>query len=219
MNPIRLAVLISGGGTTLQNFLDRIADGLLDAKVVQVISSRADAFGLERARKAGVPAAVFTRKECASVEEFGLRIIDLIRRSQADLICLAGFLQYLPIPDDFRNRVMNIHPALLPAFGGKGMYGHHVHEAVLAYGAKVSGCTVHFVDDEYDHGPVILQRAIPVLEGDTPESLAFRVFEQECEAYPEAVRLYAAGRLAVDGRQVHVVSDKTISEPPVDEER
>src|SRR5262245_43232552 len=126
MNPIRLAVLVSGGGTTLQNFLDQITDGLLDAQIVQVISSCADAFGLERARKAGVPAAVVTRKECASVEEFGSRIFDIIRASQAELVCLAGFLAYLPIPDDFRNRVMNIHPALLPAFGGKGMYGHHV---------------------------------------------------------------------------------------------
>jgi phosphoribosylglycinamide formyltransferase-1 len=219
MNPIRLAVLISGGGTTLQNFLDHIADGLLDAKVVHVISSRADAFGLERARKAGVPAAVVTRKECASAEEFGERIFELIRGSQADLVCLAGFLQFVPIPDDFRNRVMNIHPALLPSFGGKGMYGHHVHEAVLAYGAKISGCTVHFVDNEYDHGPVILQRAIPVLEGDTAESLAFRVFEQECDAYPEAIRLCAAGRLRVEGRVVHVANDKAITEPPMDEER
>jgi phosphoribosylglycinamide formyltransferase-1 len=99
------------------------------------------------------------------------------------------------------------------------MYGHHVHEAVLAYGAKISGCTVHLVDDEYDHGPVILQRTLPVLEGDTPESLAFRVFEQECVAYPEAIRLYAAGRLRVEGRLVHVASDKSITEPPVDEER
>jgi phosphoribosylglycinamide formyltransferase-1 len=219
MNPIRLAVLVSGGGTTLQNFLDQIADGLLDAQVVQVISSRADAFGLERARKAVVPAAVVTRKECANADEFGARIFDIIRASQADLVCLAGFLSFVPIPDDFRNRVMNIHPALLPAFGGKGMYGHFVHEAALAYGAKVSGCTVHFVDNEYDHGPVILQRAIPVLEGDTAESLAFRVFEQECEAYPEAVRLYAAGRLRVEGRLVRVASDKMITEPPVDEER
>jgi phosphoribosylglycinamide formyltransferase-1 len=214
---IRLAVLISGSGTTLQNFIDQIADGVLEAQIVQVIASRSDAFGLERARKAGLPAAVVSRKECADANEFSTRIFDLVRRSQADLVCLAGFLHFLPIPDDYHLRVMNIHPALLPAFGGKGMYGHHAHEAVLAYGAKVSGCTVHFADNEYDQGPIILQRAIPVLEGDTPESLAFRVFEQECEAYPAAIRLFAAGKLHVEGRLVRISNGRRGGEPPVED--
>src|SRR6516162_1311156 len=204
MTPIRLAVLLSGNGTTLQNLLDHIADGELAAKIVQVVSSRTDAFGIERARQAGVPTAVVNRKDCADADEFSRRIFELIRQSQADLVCMAGFLHLLPIPDDFQHRVMNIHPALLPAFGGKGLYGHHVHEAVLNAGAKVSGCTVHFADNEYDHGPIIVQRSIPVLETDTPETLAFRVFEQECAAYPEAIRLFAEGKLHVEGQRVRI---------------
>jgi phosphoribosylglycinamide formyltransferase-1 len=204
MADIRLAVLISGSGTTLQNFLDRIADGRLRAQVVQVIASKADAYGLQRARSASVPAAIVTRKEAGSREEFSQRIFDLCRQAHADLVCLAGFLQLLIIPDDFTNRVMNIHPALLPAFGGAGFYGRRVHEAVLEYGVKLSGCTVHFADNVYDHGPIILQRAVPVLDDDTPDSLAARVFAAECEAYPEAVRLYAEGRLRVEGRRVYV---------------
>lgn len=219
MAPIRLAVLLSGGGTTLQNFIDQINDGLLDARIVQVISSREGAFGVERARRANLPVAVVSRKEVADAADYSRRVFDLVRQSSADLVLMAGFLQYLPIADDFRMRVMNIHPSLLPAFGGKGMYGHHVHDAVLAYGAKVSGCTVHFADDEYDRGPIILQRAIPVLEGDTAESLAFRVFEQECEAYPEAVRLFAAGRLKIEGRRVHITGAPTLNEPAPDDER
>jgi phosphoribosylglycinamide formyltransferase 1 len=219
MSPIRLAILISGGGTTLQNFIDHIADGLLDARIVQVISSREDAFGVERARRAGLAVTVVTRKESATVEAFGSRVFKLIRMSNAELVCMAGFMHFLPIPDDFLHRVMNIHPSLLPAFGGHCMYGRHVHEAVLALGAKVSGCTVHFADNEYDHGPIIIQRAIPVLEGDSPESLAFRIFEEECEAYPEAIRLFAAGRLRVDGRRVVIANAKTINEPPVPEDR
>ncbi len=200
--PIRLAVLLSGGGTTLQNLLDRIADGRLRARVVQVISNRADAYGLERARIAGVPAAVVDRKECGTRTAFSKRIFDLCRTAQAELVCLAGFLQLIEVPDDFLGRVMNVHPALIPAFCGKGYYGHHVHEAVLAYGAKVSGCTVHFADNQYDHGPIILQRPVPVLDDDTPDTLAARVYEQECEAYPEAIRLFGEGRLRLAGRRV-----------------
>ena len=117
---------------------------------------------------------------------------------------MGGFLKRVTIPEDFANRVVNIHPALVPAFCGEGFYGHRVHEAVLEYGAKLSGCTVHFADNQYDHGPVILQRAVPVLDDDTPETLAARVFEAECEAYPEAIRLIAAGRVAVEGRRVRI---------------
>ena len=203
--PIRLAVLLSANGTTLQNLLDRIADGRLKAQVVLVISNRSDAFGLVRAEASGVPTAVVDRKECASREEFSQRIFALCREARADLVCLAGFLQLLRIPDDFQNRVMNIHPALMPAFCGKGYYGHHVHEAVLAYGAKVSGCTVHFTDNQYDHGPIILQRPVLVLDDDTPDLLAERVFRQECEAYPEAIQLFAEGRLRVEGRRVRIL--------------
>jgi formyltetrahydrofolate-dependent phosphoribosylglycinamide formyltransferase len=202
--PIRLAVLISAGGTTLQNLIDRINDGRLQARIVLVVSNHADAFGLVRAEQAGIPTAVVERKQCASREEFSRRIFDLCRQAGADLVCLAGFLQLLSIPEDFINRVMNIHPALIPAFSGKGFYGHRVHEAALATGVKVSGCTVHFADNQYDHGPIILQRVVPVFDDDTPQTLAARVFEQECEAYPEAIRLFAEGRLVVEGRRVRI---------------
>jgi formyltetrahydrofolate-dependent phosphoribosylglycinamide formyltransferase len=201
----RLAVLISAGGTTLQNLIDRIADGRLEAQIVQVISSNPGVFGLERAARAGLPAAVVSRREAGSRDEFSRRIFDLCRQARADLVCMAGFLQLLTIPEDFHGRVLNIHPALIPAFCGKGFYGHHVHEAVLAAGVKVTGCTVHFADNEYDHGPIILQRAVPVRENDTPDTLADRVFEQECEAYPEAIRLVAEGRLRIEGRRVRVL--------------
>jgi folate-dependent phosphoribosylglycinamide formyltransferase PurN len=123
---------------------------------------------------------------------------------KVDLVCMAGFLSYWIIPERYLGRVMNIHPALLPAFGGEGMYGHHVHEAVLARGCKVSGCTVHFVNNRYDDGPIVLQRAVPVRAEDAPDDLAARVFEQECIAYPEAIRLFAEGRLRIEGRIVHI---------------
>lgn len=189
--PISIAVLLSGGGTTLQNLIDRINDGTLPARIVHVIGSRDGLAGIERARKAGLPFQVIQRKSFPSRETFSDAIFDVCRSSGADLVCMAGFLQLIRIPEDFTHRVLNIHPALLPEFGGKGMYGHHVHEAVLASGAKVSGCTVHFADNEFDHGPVILQRSVPVLDGDTPDTLAARVFEQECVAYPEAIRMYS----------------------------
>ena len=202
--PIRLAVLLSGSGTTLQNFLDRITDGRLRARIVMVVSSKADAFGLERAKKAGIPTAIVERKKCTSVEEFSQKIFDHCREAKAELVCMAGFLQLIRVPDDFLGRVMNIHPALIPAFCGKGFYGHHVHEAVLAAGVKLSGCTVHFADNEYDHGPIIFQRAVPVLDQDTPDTLAARIFEQECEAYPEAIRLFGERRLRIEGRKVSI---------------
>jgi formyltetrahydrofolate-dependent phosphoribosylglycinamide formyltransferase len=202
--PIRLAVLISGGGTTLQNLLDRINGDQLDAKVVAVVSSSASAGGLDRARNARVPATIVERKACASRDEFSTRIFDVCRAEAADLVCMGGFLQLVQVPHDFSNRVLNIHPALIPAFSGKGFHGHFVHQAVLEAGVKVTGCTVHFADNEYDHGPIILQRVVPVEDDDTPESLAARVFAAECAAYPEAIRLFAAGRLRVDGRRVRI---------------
>jgi phosphoribosylglycinamide formyltransferase-1 len=204
-HPLRLAVLLSGSGTTLQNLLDRAADGRLQVQVVQVVSSRADAFGLERARRAGVPTTVVSRKEAGSLEEFSRQVFDPCRQAGAELVCLAGFLQLVQIPPEFESRVMNIHPALIPAFCGQGFYGQRVHEAALAYGVKVSGCTVHFADNRYDHGPIILQRTVPVHDADTPETLAARIHEQENEAYPEAIRLFAEGRLRVEGRLVRIV--------------
>jgi phosphoribosylglycinamide formyltransferase-1 len=208
MAEIRFAVLLSGQGTSLQNLLDRIAAGQLAGQVVLVVSNRGDAFGLERARKAGIPTAVVDRKACASREEFSAAIFQAVRRAKADLVCMAGFLQLLPIPPDFVDRVMNIHPALVPAFSGKGFHGSRVHQAVLEAGVKLTGCTVHFADNEYDHGPIILQRAVPVADDDTAEGLAARVFAAECEAYPEAIRLFAEGRLRVEGRRVRVLAEK-----------
>jgi formyltetrahydrofolate-dependent phosphoribosylglycinamide formyltransferase len=206
MAAIRLAVFLSGSGTTLQNFVDRIADGRLRAKVAVVVSSKADVLGLERAKKSGIPTAIVERKKCASVEEFSEKLFGHCRQAEAELVCMAGFLQLIRVPEDFIGRVMNIHPALIPAFCGKGFYGHHVHEAAIAAGVKVSGCTVHFADNEYDHGPIILQRAVPVLDDDTPDSLAARVFEQECETYPEAIRLFADKKLRIEGRKVRIVA-------------
>ncbi len=200
--PIRLAVLLSGGGTTLQNLLDRIADGRLPAQINGVVSSKADAFGLIRARQANLPTLVVERRACADRADFSRRIFDFCRTQQADLVCMAGFLQLVEIPPDFINRVLNIHPALIPAFSGKGFHGLTVHRAALEAGVKVSGCTVHFADNEYDHGPIISQRVVPVLDDDTPVTLAARVFAEECEAYPEAIRWFAEGRLFVEGRRV-----------------
>ncbi len=196
----RLAVLISAGGTTLQNLIDRP----LAADIALVVSSNAGVFGLERARRANLPWAIVSRKEAGSRSEFSKRIFDLCRDAKIDLVCLAGFLQLIEVPDDYLGKVMNIHPSLIPAFCGHGFYGHHVHEAVLAYGAKVSGCTVHFADNQYDHGPIILQRTVPVLNDDSPESLEKRIFVEECEAYPEAIRLFAEGRLEIVGRCVRI---------------
>ncbi len=202
--PIRLGVLISGGGTTLANFLAKIACGELDAEVAVVVASRADCGGIEKARAANIPCQVVVRRDHADVSSFSRAIFDVCRDVDVDLVTLAGFLARLEIPEDFAHRVMNIHPALIPAFCGQGMYGRHVHEAVLARGCKVSGCTVHFADNEYDHGPIILQRCVPVADDDTPDTLAARVFTAECAAYPEAIRLFADRRLAVADRHVTV---------------
>ena len=189
--PIRLAVLISGSGTTLQNFIDQIAAGELNATIAMVVASRAGIGGIDRARRAGLPCQIST--------DSGF-IFTQCDSARVDLVCLAGWLKLLTIPPRYLGRVMNIHPALLPDFGGRGMYGMRVHQAVLASGVKTSGCTVHFVDDQYDHGPIILQRNCPVEPNDTPQTLAHRVFEEEKIAYPAAIRLFQEGRIAPKGR-------------------
>lgn len=199
--PIRLAICVSGGGTTLQNLIDRIAEGSLRAEIVQAVSNRSEAGAIARAESAGIPVEVVTRPG-KTLEAFSAAIFEPIRRQRADLVLLGGFLALVRIPDDFAGRVINIHPALIPAFCGKGYHGEAVHKAVLEAGVKVSGCTVHFADQTYDTGPIILQRVVPVLEDDTPATLAARVFEAECAALPEAIRLFAEGRLAVRGRRV-----------------
>ena len=204
--PFRIAVLISGGGTTLRNLIEKIAAGQLPVEIALVVSSSPAARGLQFARDAAIPSVVIERKNFAGQDDFSRAIFDYCRRAHAQLVVMGGFLKRVTIPEDFANRVVNIHPALVPAFCGERFYGHRVHQSVLEYGAKLSGCTVHFADNQYDHGPVILQSAVPVLDDDTPETLAARVFEAECEAYPEALRLIAAGRVSVEGRRVRIRS-------------
>jgi phosphoribosylglycinamide formyltransferase-1 len=202
--PFRLAVLISGGGTTLKNLIEKIAAGGLRAEIALVVSSSPAARGLQFAADAGIPAVIVEPKQFPSQDAFSECVFDHCRQAAADLVVMAGFLKRATIPDDFANRVVNIHPGLIPAFCGQGFYGHRVHQAVLDYGAKISGCTVHFADNQYDHGPVILQRAVPVLDDDTAETLAARVFQAECAAYPEAIQLIADGRVRVEGRKVRI---------------
>ena len=206
--PIGLAVLLSGGGRTLQNFIDRIERGELDARIQVVISSRAGAKGIERAEAAGIDAFVVARKEYADTDSFSDAVNEILAKYDIDLIVMAGFLSLYHAPEKLRDDMMNIHPALIPAFCGDKMYGHLVHEAVLDHGAKVTGCTVHFADDQYDTGPIILQETVPVLDDDTPDSLAARVFEVECELYPRAIQLFSEGRLHVRGRRVRVLDKK-----------
>ncbi|MCP4645271.1 MAG: phosphoribosylglycinamide formyltransferase, partial [bacterium] len=184
--------------------IDRIDGGELDATVACVVSSRSDAYGLVRAQNHDIPGIVVNRKDCADLAAFNADIWSAVREHEADLVVLAGFMSLLEVPDDYVGRMMNVHPALIPSFCGKGMYGHHVHEAVIEYGAKVSGATVHFVDAEYDHGPVILQESVPVLEDDTPDTLAERVMAKERELYPKAIQLFAQGRLQLEGRRVRI---------------
>ena len=202
---LRLAVLLTGSGTTLENLFVRREQGELPVEFAAVLASRPDAFGLERARKRGVPVAVVERKRFILPEEFSEAVFEALKPHHPDLVCLAGFLSLLKIPPEYENRVLNIHPALLPSFGGKGYYGNKVHEAVLKAGCKVSGCTVHFVDNEYDHGPLAAQKAVEVREDDTLESLAQRVQEAERELYPRVIRLFAEGRLKVEGRRVQIL--------------
>jgi phosphoribosylglycinamide formyltransferase 1 len=203
--PFRIAVLISGGGTTLKNLLEKIDAGRLTVDISLVIASTPKAGGLKFAREESIPALVLEMKCFSDTEAYSDEIFAKCRDHETDLVVMGGFLKRLAIPPDFMNRIVNIHPGLIPAFCGQGFYGHRVHEAVLEYGAKVSGCTVHFADNEYDHGPVILQKAVPVLDDDTPDSLAARVFEAECEAYPEAIQLIAEGRVRLEGRKVRVL--------------
>lgn len=204
--PTRIMALISGGGRTALNILDAIAQGELNAKLELAIASRPDAAGVERLKRRGVPCRVVNQKDFRSDAGTDWRamsatINELIQTRHPDLVILAGYMCLYYPPAGYEGRVMNIHPALIPAFCGRGMYGHHVHEAVVARGVKVSGCTVHFVDGEYDHGPIIVQRACPVYDTDTPDDVAERVFAEECRAYPEAIRLFSEGRLSIrDGR-------------------
>ncbi|MEE8597561.1 MAG: phosphoribosylglycinamide formyltransferase [bacterium] len=204
-----LAVLLSGSGKTLQNLIDKIGDKTLNAKIQIVISSSPDAYGLKRAKKNNIPATVVKYSDYNSAKVFSNAIIKEIEEHPIDLIILAGFMHLFKVPDKYSGKVMNIHPGLIPSFCGKGYYGHHVHEAVIESGVKVSGCTVHFVDNEYDNGPIIIQRTVPVHEGDTPDNLVQKVFKEECIAYPDAINFFAEGRLTIEGSRVRILNPKS----------
>ncbi len=203
---LNLAILISGSGTTLQNLIDKINDKTLNANIQVVISSAPDTYGIKRAEQNSIPVAVVERKGYNDSDIFSNTIINEIEKYPVDLIILAGFLHLFKIPDKYTGKAMNIHPGLIPSFCGKGYYGHHVHEAVIRSGVKVSGCTVHFVDNEYDCGPIIIQRVVQVHEDDSPETLAQRVFKEECIAYPEAINLFAEGKLKIEERKVKILN-------------
>jgi len=190
-NPVRLGVLLSGSGRTLQNLIDRIEDRSLPARIEVVVSSHPGVQGLDRARAKNIPAVTVDYKQFEDAKAFSRAVTEELDRHPIDLVIMAGFIRRYLFPPKYEGRVLNIHPALLPGFGGKGMYGHHVHEAVLKAGAKESGCTVHFADLQYDRGPILLQKRVPVLPGDSAQTLAERVFQAECEAYPEAIRRMA----------------------------
>ncbi len=193
--PLRTVVLVSGSGSTLQNFIDLQERGELPIEIVYVISSRKDAYGITRALNHGIPTAAICRKDFANWEEFNESVSRTIDNINPDLILLAGYMSLIRLDPKYKRKIMNVHPALLPKYGGKGMYGHHVHEAVIKNGETKTGATVHFVDEEYDTGPIILQKDIEVRDNDTPETLAQRVQALEREIYPEAVRLFAEGKV------------------------
>ena len=199
---MKLAVFISGAGTTLHNLIQKRNDGQLDVDFELVISSNPNAGGLKYAEQSNISHQNVLRKDFSDAESYRDAMFAPCRKADVDYVLMGGFLQHVLIPADFTHRVLNIHPALIPSFCGKNFYGRHVHEAVIAYGSKVSGCTVHFVDDQYDHGPILLQQVVPVEKNDSPEQLADRVFAAECEAYPEAIRLLKTGRVRIVGRQV-----------------
>ncbi|UJS17197.1 MAG: phosphoribosylglycinamide formyltransferase [Candidatus Jettenia sp.] len=203
---INLGVLISGSGNTLQNFIDQIKTEKLNANIEVVISSKPDVAGLDRAKKYNIPTSVIPYVNYKDVDSFSNALSTELDKYAIDLITLAGFIHLYKIPEKYQGRVMNIHPGLIPAFCGQQYYGYKVHKAAIDYGVKISGCTVHFADNTYDTGPIIIQRAVPVFFEDTPDTLAARVFGEECMAYPEAIRLFAAGRLRIEGRKVKILN-------------
>ena len=207
---VRIAVLVSGGGTNLQALIDAQGRGEIpDGQIAAVISSSPDAFALERAKKAGIPGYVIDRKAFASNQAMTVALTQQLKELDIGLVVLAGFMYILTpeLIDAYPNAILNVHPALIPSFCGEGFYGLHVHEAALSYGVKVTGATVHFVSEDCDGGPIVLQQAVPIEEGDTPETLQRRVMEQaEWKIVPRAVALFCAGKLRVEGRIVHIIN-------------
>jgi len=208
---LRIGVMVSGGGTNLQAILDRIDSGQLPGcQVVTVISSRPGAYALERARKHNIPCCVISRKDFITPEEYDEAVLKRLKEYDVQLVVLAGFLSLLGerVLAEYENAIINVHPSLIPSFCGKGFYGIIPHRKALEYGVRVTGATVHFVDRDYDSGPIILQKAVEVLPDDTPESLRRRVMEQaEWVLLPEAIRLFAEGRLKVEGRRVIILEE------------
>ncbi len=204
--PLRLAVFASGGGTNFQAILDAVERGSLPLTVALCLSNTPKAGALARARRYGVPTAVLDSRDFETESTYVAALMDVLGEHAVNFIALAGYMRKIPagIVDAFGGRMLNIHPALLPSFGGKGLYGRRVHEAVLAYGARWTGATVHLVDEEYDTGPIVLQEPVPVLPGDTPETLAARVLRIEHRLYPQALRLFAEGRVSVEGRLIRI---------------
>jgi phosphoribosylglycinamide formyltransferase-1 len=205
----RIAILVSGvsRGSNMRAIIEACRDGRIpDSTVVAVVGARDDAPAMHNARALGVDTAVVNPREFPDPDMYGDALLWVLQKAQPDLICLAGYMRLLParVVQAYPMRIMNIHPALLPLFGGKGMYGLKVHQAVLESGMKVTGCTVHFVDEQYDTGPIILQRCVPIRSDDTPETLAARVLPVEHETYLEAIRLFVQGRLRVEGKHVRV---------------
>lgn len=207
---VRIAVLVSGGGTNLQALIDAQGRGEIpDGEIAAVISSSPDAFALERAKRAGIPGYVIDRKDFASNQAMTVALTQQLKELDIGLVVLAGFMYILTpeLIDAYPNAILNVHPALIPSFCGEGFYGLHVHEAALAYGVKVTGATVHFVSEDCDGGPIVLQQAVPIEEGDTAEMLQRRVMEQaEWKILPRAVALFCAGKLRVEGRIVHIIN-------------
>ncbi len=198
-----ISVFISGGGTTLKNLID-YGQSNPDCpwQITSVVSNKRDAGGLEYARAARIATFVVDHRQFDSTAAFSAALYDAVRPTNPDLLVMGGFLRRLAVAQEFENRIINIHPSLIPSFCGKGNYGLRVHQAVLDYGCKLTGCTVHFVDDQYDHGPIVAQRSVPVFDGDDARGLAARVFEAECQLYPAVIDQIATGKISVDGRTV-----------------
>ena len=207
MEKLRIAVFASGRGSNFEAILNNIKKGELDASIVVFISNKKNAGAFDIARANNIPAYFVSTKEFPEQEQFDLRILEILETHNANFIVLAGYLKMIGknVVRKFKNRILNIHPALLPSFGGKGMFGHHVHEAVLNYGCKVSGVTVHLVDESYDTGPPVIQRCVPVMDDDTPETLAARVLKTEHQVFTEALKYFAEGRVKVSGRRVKIL--------------
>ena len=206
MKKLNLAVLCSGGGTNLQALIDAVEKGELSAEIKIVISNNSNAFALERARKHNIQALHLSHKQFATPEEFDQRVLSVLNENQVEMIVLAGYMKMLSptIIRAYKNRILNIHPALLPHFGGPGMYGMHVHEAVIKSGVKLTGVTVHIVDEVYDHGAIIMQKPVEVKDDDTPESLAERVLKVEHDTYKKAIQLFAEGRVEIKDNRSYI---------------